>query len=142
MRQRGIMRRLPCYWVPESIRTRVCEIYIVSRKLEAIPLNHQQEKWQKESIMWIKNISFICDLLIFSSRSFSYEFGNLLNYFWGNDLSFFSLLITLIGHFNLSILIISSHCKWVFNECQKCGGILCCSVWGKWDIRIFIRWRI
>ena len=56
----------------------------------------------------------MCDLLIFSSRSFSYEFGNLLNYFWGNDLSFFSLLIKLFGHFNLSILRISSHFKWEF----------------------------
>ena len=25
------------------------------------------------------------DVLLFSSRSFSYEFGNLLNYFCGND---------------------------------------------------------
>ena len=48
------------------------------------------------------------------SRSFSYEFGNLLNYFWGNDLSFFSLLIKLLGQFNLSILRIFSHFKWQF----------------------------
>ena len=53
----------------------------------------------------------MCDLLIFSDRSFSYEFGNLLNYFWGIDLSFFSLLIKLFGHFNLSILRISAHFK-------------------------------
>ena len=58
-----------------------------------------------------KGISFMCDLLIFSSRSFSYEFGNLLNYFWGKYLSFFSLLF---GHFNLSILTIPSHFKWEF----------------------------
>ena len=44
------------------------------------------------------------DLLIFSSHSFSHEFENLLNYFWGKDLSFFSLLIKLFGHFNLSVL--------------------------------------
>ena len=61
-----------------------------------------------------KRISFMCDLLIFSSRSFSYEFGNLLSYFRGNDLSFFSLLIKLFGHFNLSILRFFSHFKWVF----------------------------
>ena len=54
------------------------------------------------------------DLLIFSSHSFSHEFENLLNYFWGKDLSFFSLLIKLFGHFNLSILRISSHFKWEF----------------------------
>ena len=29
-------------WVPESRRARVCEIYISSRELEAILLNHQQ----------------------------------------------------------------------------------------------------
>ena len=49
-----------------------------------------------------------------TTRSFPYEFGNLLNYFWGKDLSFFSLLIKLFGHFNLSILRISSHFKWEF----------------------------
>ena len=37
-----------------------------------------------------------------------------LNYFWGKDLSFFLLLIKLFGHFNLSILKISSHFKWDF----------------------------
>ena len=58
-----------------------------------------------------KGISFMCDLPIFSSRSFSYEFGNLLNYFWGKYLSFFSLLF---GHFDLSILTIPSHFKWEF----------------------------
>ena len=87
------------------------EIYIASRELRAILLNHQQEKWQKEAMVWMKTVSFMCDLLIFSSRSFSYEFGNLLNYFWGNDLSFFSLLIKLFGHVNLTILRISSHFK-------------------------------
>ena len=56
----------------------------------------------------------MCNLLIFSSRGFSYELGNLLNYFWGNDLSLFSLLIKLFGHFNLSILRIFSNFKWVF----------------------------
>ena len=61
-----------------------------------------------------KSISFICDLLIFNSRSFSYEFGNLLNYFWRNDLSFFPLPIKLFGHLNLSILRISSCFKWQF----------------------------
>ena len=59
-------------------------------------------------------MSFTCELLIFSSRSFSYEFRNLLNYFWGNDLKFFSFLIKLFGHFNLSILRISSRFKWEF----------------------------
>ena len=48
------------------------------------------------------------------NRSFSYEFQNLWNYFWGNDLSFFSLLIKLFGQFNLSILIVFSHFKWEF----------------------------
>ena len=72
------------------------------------------EKWQKEAMMWMKKISFMCDWLIFSSHSFSYEFGNLLNYFWGNDLSFFSLLIKRFGYFNLSVLKISSHFKWEF----------------------------
>ena len=101
-------------WVPESISTQVCEIYIASRKLEAILLNHQQEKWQKETICEWKRISFTCDLLIFSSRSFSWKFANLLNYFWGNNLSFFSLLLKLFEHFNLSVLRISSHFKWEF----------------------------
>ena len=54
------------------------------------------------------------NLLIFSSHSFSYEFGNLLNYFWDNDFCFFSLLIKLFAHFNLSILRISCHFKWEF----------------------------
>ena len=56
----------------------------------------------------------MCNLLIFSSHSFSYEFGNLLSYFWGNNLSFFSLLIKLFGHFNLFNLRISSQSKWEF----------------------------
>ena len=51
-------------------------------------------------------------LLIFSSRSFSYEIlGNSLSYFWRNDFCFFLLLIRLFGHFNLSISRISSHFK-------------------------------
>ena len=37
--------------VPESVRMRVREIYISSRKHEAIFLNHQQEKQQKEVMM-------------------------------------------------------------------------------------------
>ena len=41
----------------------------------------------------------------------TYEFGYLLNYFLGNDLNFCSLLIKLFGHFNLSVLRISSHFK-------------------------------
>ena len=53
----------------------------------------------------------MCVLLIFGSRSFNYEFGNLLSYFWGNDLCSLSLLIKRFGHFNLSILRISSHFK-------------------------------
>ena len=61
-----------------------------------------------------KGISFMCDLLIFSNRSFSYEFGNLLNFFWGKDLGFFSLLIKLFEHFNLTNLRTSSHFKWEF----------------------------
>ena len=56
----------------------------------------------------------MCALLIFSSRSFTYEFENLLSHFWGNDLYFFSLLIKRFGHFNLPILRISSHFKWEF----------------------------
>ena len=56
----------------------------------------------------------ICTLLIFSSRNFSYEFGNSSSYFWGNDFCFFLLLVRLFGHFNLSILRTSSHFKWEF----------------------------
>ena len=56
----------------------------------------------------------MCDLPISSGGSFSYGFENLSNYFWGNDLSFFSLLIKLFGHFNLSILRISAYFKWEF----------------------------
>ena len=83
------------------------------------------------------------DLLIFSSHSFSHEFENLLNYFWGKDLSFFSLLIKPFGHFNLSVLRSSSHFKWeLFCECRKRGGIFCCFAWGKWDIKTFIWWKI
>ena len=61
----------------------------------------------------------MCALLIFSSCIFSYESGNLLSYFWGNNLCFFSLLIKLFGRFNLSILIIFSHFKWEFLENVK-----------------------
>ena len=104
-------------WVPKSTWTRVCEI--TSRELEAILLNHQQENDKKKPWCEWKGISFMCDLLIFSSLSFSYEFGNLLNYFWGDDLSFFSLLIKLFEHFNLSILRISSHFKWEFSWIPK-----------------------
>ena len=126
---RGKMRQLS-YYEFENQRGRqpVCEIY---------KKNDKKKPW----LEW-KRISFMCDLLIFSSSSFSYEFGNILNYFWGNDLSFFSLLIKLFGHFNLSILKISTHFKWVFREYQKCGGIPCYFVWDKWDIRILIGWRI
>ena len=53
----------------------------------------------------------MCHLLIFSGRSFSYEFGNLLDFFTGNNLSFFSLLIKPFGHCNLLFLRISSHFK-------------------------------
>ena len=56
----------------------------------------------------------MCDLPISSGVSFSYEFENLLNYFWGNDLSFFSLLIKLFGHFNRTNLRISAYFKWEF----------------------------
>ena len=50
-------------------------------------------------------------LLHFSFHSFSCEFGNLLIYFWGNDFCFFLLLIKFFGHFDLSILKISSYYK-------------------------------
>ena len=80
--------------------------------------NNKKNDKKKPWYEW-KRISFMCNLLIFISRSFSYEFGNLLNYFWGNDLSFFSLLIKLFGHFNLSILRISSHFKWEFSWISK-----------------------
>ena len=86
-------------------------------------------------------------LVIFSSRNFSCEFGNSLSYFWGNDFCFFLLLVRLFGNFNLSILKISSHFKWVFSKWQKCGGILCCFMWDKWDglpcliLNIFIIWN-
>ena len=47
-------------WVLESTWTRVCEIYVASQELEAILLNHQQEKWQKEAMMWMKkNIFYV-----------------------------------------------------------------------------------
>ena len=55
----------------------------------------------------------IC-LFLVAAGNFSYKFENLLNYFWGNDLSFFSLLMKLFEHFNLSISRISSHFKWEF----------------------------
>ena len=58
-----------------------CEIYIASQELEAILLNHQQEEWQKEAMMWMKKDIFHVQSAYFSSRSFSYEFGNVLNYF-------------------------------------------------------------
>ena len=103
-------------WVLVSTRTWVCKIYISSRELEAILLNHKQEKYQKEAIMWIKiDILYaLYALLIFSSRSFSYEFGNLLKHFWRNDFCFFLFLIRLFGHFNISISRIFSHFKWEF----------------------------
>ena len=91
-----------------------CEIYIASQDFEAILLNYQQESGQKKSWCEWKGISFMCDLPILSGSRFSYEFRNFLNYFWGNDLSFVSLLIKLFGYFNLSVLRISSHFKWEF----------------------------
>ena len=90
------------------------EIYIASWKLEIILLNHQKKNDKKKPWCEWKRISFMWDLLIFSNRSCSYEFGNLLNYFWGNDSSFFSLLTKRFGHFNLLTLKISSHFKWEF----------------------------
>ena len=66
-----------------------------------------------------KRVFFMRDLLVFSSRSFSYEFGNLLYYFCKNDLSFFPLLIKLFEHFNLSILRISSHLSKSFSWIPK-----------------------
>ena len=54
----------------------------------------------------------ICLFLIVAA--FLFEFGNLLNYLWRKDLSFFSLLIKLSGLFNLSILRIFSPSKWEF----------------------------
>ena len=79
-------------------------------------LNYKQEIWQKEAMMWMKKDIFYgySFMLIFSSYNFSYKFGKLLSYFWGNDLSVFLLLIKLFGHFNPSILRISSQCKWEF----------------------------
>ena len=83
----------------------------------------------KPSCEW-KGITSMCDLLIFSSRSFSFEFGNLLNYFWVKDLSFFSLLIKLFGHFNLSILRISSYFKWEFFMNTKNVVVFFCALCG------------
>ena len=82
----------------------------------------------------------IC-LFLVAAGSFSYKFENLLNHFWGNDLIFFSLLMKLFEHFNLSISRISSHFKWEFSWVPKMW-CLCCFMCGKWDIRIFIGWRI
>ena len=57
-------------WVSESTCTRDSGIYIASREYEAILLKYWQEKWQKDALMWMKRISFMCDLLLFGSRSF------------------------------------------------------------------------
>ena len=61
-------------------------------------------------IIIIINNAYISILLI-SPRGSK---RNLLSYFWGNDLSFCSLLMKLFEHFNLSILRISAHFKWEF----------------------------
>ena len=62
MRQRSIMRQLSCYGFQNQFGRdqfdQVCEIYIVSRKLGAILLNQQEEKWQKEAMMWMKKDIF------------------------------------------------------------------------------------
>ena len=52
-----------------------------------------------------------CLLLVASAVLMSSE----IHYFWGNDLSFFSFQIKNFGHFNLSILRISSNFKWEFS---------------------------
>ena len=96
-------------WVLVSTRTWVCKIYISSRELEAILLNHKQEKYQKEAMMCIMIDIFDARSAYFSSHSFSYEFGNSLSYFWRNNFCLSLLLIRLFEHFNLSILSISSH---------------------------------
>ena len=94
--------------------------------------NDKKKPWCK----W-RRISFMWDFLIFSNRSFSYEFGNLLNYFWGNDLSFFSMLIKLFGHFNLSILKRESF-SWM-PKMWWYSSLFCV---GQMRHKIFIRWRI
>ena len=114
MRQRDIMRLLFCYGFQNQFG-RVCVKSISlhgNLRLYVSTINKKNDK-KKPWSEW-REISLMCDLLIFSSRNFSYEFENLLNYFWGNDLSFFLLLIKLSGHFNLSILRISFNFKWEF----------------------------
>ena len=85
----------------------------------------------------------LCAIYLFLvATAFFMDFEDFLNYYSGNDLSFFSLLIKLFGHLNRSILIFFLSLSYNFHEYQKCGGILCYFVWGKRDIRIFIGWRI
>ena len=112
MRQRGIMRLLFCYGFQNQFG-RVCVKSISlhgNLRLYVSTINKKNDK-KNPRCEW-REISFMCDLPIFNSHSFSYEFENLLNSIWGNDLSYFSLLIKLFGHFNLSILRISFHFKW------------------------------
>ena len=120
MRQWSIMRQLSCYGFQNQFRSEsvksilFCFVLYIVTETWGYTFKPPTRKMTKEAMVWIKKISFMCDLLSFSSRSFSYEFGNLSNYFWGNDISLFSLLRKLFGHFNRSILRISSHVKWEF----------------------------
>ena len=48
----------------------------------------------------------LCAIYLFLvATAFFMDFEDFLNYYSGNDLSFFSLLIKLFGHLNRSILI-------------------------------------
>ena len=96
-------------WVWELTRTWACESIFLHRNLMLYFWTTNEKNGKKKPLYEWKRISFMCDLLIFSSRSFSYEFGDLLIYF-----CFFSLLIKHFGHLNLSVLRISSHSKWEF----------------------------
>ena len=125
-------------WVIVSNRPRVCKIYISSRELEAILLNRNKKNGKTKPWCEWKRISLMYALLIYSSRSFSYEYVNLPS-FRRNDFYFFLLLIKLFRHSNPSILRISSHFKWeLLINAKKWGGSLCWLVWDKWDIIIFI----
>ena len=70
-------------------------------------------EWKKEAMMWMKRNIFHAWSASFSSCSFSYKFGNSLNYFCANDLSF-TVQIKPSGHFNLSTFRICSQLKWKF----------------------------
>ena len=78
MRERGRMRQLSFYGFSNQIgRESLKSIFFT--ETWGYTFKPPTRKMTKTPLCEWKRISFMCDLLIFSSRSLSYEFRNLLN---------------------------------------------------------------